>query len=233
MALMLLRIASVFPAALMLAACSWSDCEDCDTVGGEGPPIKGSGIAKTESRPVEKFTAIHLSEVTGSLEIERTGSESLTVTADDNVVSRFTSEVKDGTLYLSIARGNSVRGKRPVYKITVSDLRKLDIEGAASIKATKLDGDDLSISIAGAAAGNVAGRSDHLSITISGAGTFNAAELKAKRAKVVVRGVGQVTVNASDELDGEVSGAGIIWYIGSPKLKSNVDGIGAIKQKPF
>ena len=45
--------------------------------------------------------------------------------------------------------------------------------------------------------------------------------------------VGQVTVNASEELDGEVSGAGLIWYIGSPKLSSKVDGIGMIKKKPF
>jgi hypothetical protein len=40
-------------------------------------------------------------------------------------------------------------------------------------------------------------------------------------------------VNASDELDAEVAGAGIVWYIGEPKLKSNVDGIGWITRKPF
>ena len=48
-----------------------------------------------------------------------------------------------------------------------------------------------------------------------------------------MQGAGQVTVNASDELDADVSGAGIIWYIGAPKLKSNVDGLGWIKRKPF
>jgi len=42
-----------------------------------------------------------------------------------------------------------------------------------------------------------------------------------------------VTVNAGDELDAEVSGAGMIWYIGEPKLKSNVNGLGLIKRKPF
>jgi Putative auto-transporter adhesin, head GIN domain len=50
---------------------------------------------------------------------------------------------------------------------------------------------------------------------------------------VTVQGAGQVTVNASEELDGEVSGAGIIWYIGSPKLKSVVNGVGMIKRNPF
>ena len=48
-----------------------------------------------------------------------------------------------------------------------------------------------------------------------------------------IPGAGQVTVNASDELDAEVLGTGIIWYIGAPKLKSKVDGLGWIKRKPF
>jgi len=50
---------------------------------------------------------------------------------------------------------------------------------------------------------------------------------------VTVQGAGQATVNASDELDGEVSGVGLIWYVGSPKLNSTVDGLGMIKKKPF
>ena len=68
---------------------------------------------------------------------------------------------------------------------------------------------------------------------IKGAGILSAGDLKAKRAKVSVQGAGQVTVNASDELDAEVSGTGFIWYIGTPKLKSNVNGLGLIQRKPF
>jgi hypothetical protein len=89
----------------------------------------------------------------------------------------------------------------------------------------------LTVSISGAASGRIAGRSDNLSISISGTGSLNAAELKAKRARVVVSGVGDVTVNASDELNAKVSGTGTIWYIGSPKLESSVSGVGSIKQK--
>jgi hypothetical protein len=40
-----------------------------------------------------------------------------------------------------------------------------------------------------------------------------------------------VTVNASDELDARVSGAGDIWYVGSPRLQSRISGAGTIKQK--
>src|SRR5262249_39761449 len=154
-------------------------------------------------------------------------------TADDNLLALFTSTVKDSTLRLSVAKGNSFHGKRPTYKITVNELRALNIQGGAAIEVSKLDGDRLSISVEGAAGGNLSGRVDNLIISIKGAGAISAGELKAKRAKVTVEGAGQVTVNASDELDGEVSGAGIIWYIGSPKLKSNVNGVGMIMKNPF
>jgi len=219
----MLRTAVALSSLLVLTACNWSD-----TFG--GPTIKGSGILKTETRPVEKFTAISLS-AGGSLEIEQTGQESLEITADDNLLELFTSEVRDGTLYLSTAEGKNWSGKGPRFKVTVRELRKLKVSGVGSVKATNLDTESLTVSISGAASGRIAGRSDNLSISISGTGSLNAAELKAKRARVVVSGVGDVTVNASDELNAKVSGTGTIWYIGSPKLESSVSGVGSIKQK--
>jgi Putative auto-transporter adhesin, head GIN domain len=230
----MLRIAAVFSALLFLTACNWSECGDCMTKGGEGPKIEGSGVMKTEVRPVEPFTSIVLTDVESSyLLIERTGEESLTVTAEENLIAMFTSEVRDGVLYLTFKKGSSFHGKRPTYKVTVKDLRRIHVQGGAAIDASRLDSEKLSILIEGAAGGNLSGRVDDLTIEIKGAGWLSAGELKAKRAKVSVEGAGQVTVNASDELEADVSGAGIVWYIGAPKLKSNVEGIGWIKKKPF
>jgi hypothetical protein len=228
------RIAAALSSLLLLTACDWFDCGDCMTTGGRGPQLEGSGIMKTEIRPVEKFTAITLSELESSLlVIEQTGEESLSITAEDNLLPLFTTTVKDGTLRLSVAKGNSFHGKRPTYKITVNDLRALKIQGGAAIEASKLDGDGLSISVEGAIVGKMSGRVDDLTIEIKGGGILNAGELKAKRSKVIMQGAGQVTINASDRLDGEVSGAGMIWYIGSPKRNTKVDGVGLIKKKPF
>ena len=230
----MLRTVFALSALLFLTACNWSDCGDCMTTGGEGPELEGSGTMKTENRPLEKFTAIALSDLEASLlVIERTGEESLSVTADDNLLPLLTSTVKDSTLRLAVAKGNSFHGKRPTYKITVNDLRALNIQGGAVIDASKLDGDSLSVSVEGALGANLSGRVEDLTIDIKGAGMLSAGKLKARRAKVTVQGAGQVTVNASDGLDGEVSGAGIIWYIGSPKLNSNVNGLGMIRKKPF
>jgi hypothetical protein len=211
---MLYRFA-VFLALLLLTAC---DLE----------AVEGSGNLKTETRPVSKFTAIDLSGI-GQLILERTGTESLTVTADDNLLPLFKSEVKTGTLSLFTESGKRP-SRRAVYKVSVAELKKIDVSGAASIEATRLEGDRLAIDISGAATGNLAGRVDELKISVSGAGSFDAAALQAKRAEVSVSGAGKVIVNASDELHASVSGAGTILYIGSPKLTTEVSGVGSIKQ---
>ena len=221
----MLRIAVVLSSLLLLAACNWSD-----TYG--GPTIKGSGNLKTETRVVEKFTAIVISG-SANLEIEQTGEESLQITVDDNLLPLFTTEVRDGTLFIGIEEGRrlSWNGKGPRIMVTVRDLRKLKVSGAVTVKATKLDVDSLSISISGAGSASIAGRANDLSFTVSGAGSLDAADLQANRATVSVSGAGDVTVNASDELDVRVSGAGNIWYVGSPKLQSRISGAGSIKQK--
>ena len=230
----MLRIVAALSALLFLTACDWSECGDCMTTGGSGTKIEGSGVMKTEVRPVEPFTSIVLTDVESSLLIiERTDEESLTITAEENLLPMFISTVKDGVLYLTFAKGNSFHGKRPTYKVTVKDLRHIHVQGGVAIEASKLESEKLSILVEGAAGGNLSGRVDDLTIEIKGAGMLSAGELKAKRAKVSVQGAGQVTVNASDELDAEVLGTGIIWYIGAPKLKSKVDGLGWIKRKPF
>ena len=227
-----------FSAVLILLALTACDSEvksnctnDCFSVYGEGPVINGSGSSKTEVRPVAAFSAVRLSDVGARVVIERTGKESLEVTADDNLVALFTSEVKGGTLYLSAAKGKSMSGKRPLFKVTVSDLRQLGVSGSGSVDATGLDGETLAMSVAGSGEITAAGRIADVTISISGSGTCNAADLKAKRAKVAVRGSGELTVNASDELDAQVSGSGTILYVGSPKLTSNISGSGSIEQR--
>src|SRR6266508_1971636 len=118
---------SVVLAALVLAGCDGigsSTCtSDCVTVNDGGPVIHGSGNAKTETRPVAQFTAIRVASAV-TVVIERTGAETLTVTGDDNLLSLFTSDVKDGTLSLSSANGKSFEGKMPVYRVSCCGLHQ-------------------------------------------------------------------------------------------------------------
>ena len=94
----------------------------CVQINNGGPLVKGSGILKTESRTVAPFTAIRL-DAPADLVIDRTGTQSLSLSVDDNLLGLFTSEVKDGTLYLGVAKDKSFQAKSAVFHATVTALR--------------------------------------------------------------------------------------------------------------
>jgi hypothetical protein len=213
-----MRTCLVVLVGLLLAA--------CDVV--TSPVIKGSGVKKSEVRTVDKFSAIELSGI-GRLRVERTGTDSLTVTADDNLLPLFTSEVRNGTLYLSVAENKSVSGLVE-YAVTVEDLHALSISGTGSAEAMGLVG-DLWIVMSGVGSTRVAGRADMLTVALSGVGSLNAGDFVAKRAEVQVSGVGSATVAVTDELDATVSGVGSVLYIGSPKVTQHVSGVGSVKKR--
>jgi hypothetical protein len=228
-----LKFSLLLVVLLVLSACDgWSsNCTDsCTTVNDGGPMVVGSGNLKTETRPVGKFSAIEASSAV-KVVIEGTGTESLSVTVDDNVLPLLTSEVRGDTLFLAPAKGKSFQGKIPVYRITVGDLRQIDVKGSSTVDASKLDSSALGVSASGSSALHLAGRTDDFTLSISGSSSVDAAQLKAKQAKVVLNGSAEATVNASDALDAQISGSGSLRYIGSPKLTSRVSGSGEIKQK--
>jgi hypothetical protein len=205
-------------------------CNGCVYEYNGGTVVHGSGHAVTQSRPVTSFSAIHVAG-TGSILIDRTGTESLTITADDNLLPLFTSAVKDGVLNLGVAEGKSFQGKAPVYRITAATLRDIEIAGAGDVTANDLTGDSFLVKIAGSGDVRLAGEINALTVSVAGSGDVDASALKAKSATVSVAGSGGVTINASDTLDARVSGSGEVRYLGSPKVTTEVAGSGSVKQK--
>lgn len=208
-----------------------SGCVNCFQVNnGDGPLIKGSGHVASETRSVANFTSIAL-DAPADLVITRGGAQSLTVTGEDNLLPFFTSEVKDGTLYLAVAKGKSIQGSTlPVYRATVTDLRDVRLRGSGDIKAENLDGAALSATIVGSGDMHLAGRTDDFTLLLKGSGDVDAAKLQAKAAKVIMSGSGDATVNASDILDVQLQGSGSLHYVGAPKLTKNVSGSGEVGQ---
>jgi hypothetical protein len=207
-----------------------ANCNGCAYEYNGGTVVKGSGHLVTEPRPVTGFSAIHVAG-SGTVVVDRTGTENLTITADDNLLPLFTTEVKDGVLNLGVAKDKSFQGKAPVYRITVASLRDIEIAGAGDVTANDLAGDSLLVKIAGSGDVKLAGQMNTLTISVAGSGDVDAAALKAKGATISVAGSGDVTVNASDTLDARVSGSGDVRYLGSPKLATKVSGSGSVKPK--
>jgi hypothetical protein len=142
------------------------------------------------------------------------------------------SKVRDNTLHLSMRSGVSLgHATRMTFTVTVRELTQLTLSGAATVKASNLSGDTLTVAHAGAGTVTTAGAVAEQRVTLSGAGSYDGAALVSDRATVDLSGLGSVVVNASERLDATISGAGSIAYIGSPELHQQVSGVGSIQQR--
>ena len=192
--------------------------------------VPGSGILVTESRTVSGFDSILLS-VPGELILEQTGSESLTITAEDNLIDDLTSVVAGGRLVLGTRSGVSIAPRRPIlYRLTVRTIGDLVVSGAARVDASGIQGDRFAFTLSGAGEVNISGTVTRQSLTLSGAGNYNAANLRCRVASIALSGAGRATLRASQRIEGVISGAGILEYYGDPEIAVIVSGSGSIHQ---
>ncbi len=87
--------------------------------------IIGSGNVVTESRTVSGFAGVSLRGV-ARITIEQTGEETLTITAEDNVLPVLISEVRDGRLFLGPEENTSFElHEEIVYHVHVRNLSSI------------------------------------------------------------------------------------------------------------
>jgi hypothetical protein len=193
--------------------------------------IDGSGNLLSEARSVSGFTEIELAEA-GEVTIEQTGSESLTISAEDNLLPLLTSQVVNGRLILDSQRNTLLRPTRPItYRVTVKELTQVMISGSGAIDIPDLSGDKLVVVISAGGNVRIAGTVASQEIEISGSGAYTAPDLDSQVAKVDVSGSGTAVVKASQRLDAVVSSNGSVEYIGNPVVDSQVTGPGRVSKR--
>ena len=203
-------------------------------LGGSGCGLnstKGSGNIISEPRSVKDFTSVELSG-SGTIVIEQSDAESLTITTDDNLLPYLTSEVVGSRLKLGTKDGKGVDPSKDVtYKLLVKKLNGITIAGGGDVDAKGLLTDSLSVDIAGAGDVKLSGETTDQKVSISGAGDYNAENFKSKNSSVTITGAGDVIVAASDTLDVRIVGAGDVRYVGDPKVTKEIVGAGSIEKK--
>jgi hypothetical protein len=210
-------------AALTVAA-STSSCKGASADG-----IQGSGTVKADKRAVSGFTQVVINGP-GDATIARTGSDSLVVEADDNLLPVLTSTVAGGRL--TLGPKEAIRSSKMIhYAITVKDLTGVEVSGAGKVSITGVDTDRFKVVLNGAGALTASGRAQSQDVELSGAGAYDASQLASKSAKVEMSGAGAGTVQVSDALDVRISGVGSLEYIGDPKVTKSVTGIGSVHKR--
>lgn len=211
-----------------------------------GVGVRGSGDVVTESRSVSGIEAIALSG-SGTVTVEATGTESLTIEAEDNIMEFLTSDVNGGTLHLG-ARGIVSPTREIRYTVTVVALDGLsisgsgdistigptkgdlttDISGSGRIEVGDLDGGTVTVDISGSGSVALTGGAEHLGVSISGSGDLDAAAFPVATADISVSGSGDASVNVTDDLRADISGSGNIDYLGDPAIEVDIGGSGSI-----
>jgi Putative auto-transporter adhesin, head GIN domain len=196
-----------------------------------GGGVTGSGTLKTEVRQVSNFTSVDFSQV-GTLVIDQTGAEALTITADDNLLPILTSDVSNGILHLGAKDDTNYTTKQPItYLLSVKTLTGLTFSGEGVTQVHNLNGQALMVTMSGAGSVTVQGKADSQQVTVSGAGSYDGSDFTTKTAKATVSGVGNAIINASDTLDATVSGVGNVEYLGNPTVTAHVSGVGTVKKR--
>jgi len=211
--------------------------------------VIGSGKVVTESRRVSGFSAVELSGI-GTLIIVQGDKESLEVTAEDNIIGYLTSSITGKKLRLGVQELVSIDPSEEItYRLTVKNLERIETSGAGNVEIDKLVTNDLDLEISGA--GNVvidefhansfdlevsglgdidiAGTVEDQRVELSGAGKYDAGDLKSKEARIEISGTGKAIVWVEEELDIELSGMGELQYYGSPTVTTNISGLGDIQ----
>jgi len=193
--------------------------------------VQGSGNVVSESRDVSGISGVELSG-DGNLEIEQSGTESLTISADDNILPLLKSEVRGGRLILSERDNIDFQAANRVqYKLSVKNLNEIGLSGDGHVDAKGVLTDKLKISISGDGDIRTAGNAEEQEIHVSGDGSYKGQDLNSKIARVHISGDGSATLTVSETLNANISGDGSVEYNGNPAVTQNVSGDGTIRKK--
>jgi Putative auto-transporter adhesin, head GIN domain len=214
--------------------------------------------SQKETRVLTGFSRI---EVYGTAEVRlRQGTtEGATIEAAAKILPRIRTEVRDRTLFIDVAQERQWSdwthwsGTRRSPRVTVDfikldqlesagaiklaadDLRadelRLDFSGASTVRIGNLQASQLRLEGSGATKAELAGKVGAQVVNLSGAGSYRASGLESDRAELHVSGAGKAFVNARTSLAVEISGAGLVEYLGNPKLEQDISGVGKVRRR--
>jgi hypothetical protein len=210
------------------------------------PSIRGSDVAKTETRAVSPFSEI---DVGGGIQLDVTigPTSSLAVTADDNILPHLKTDVAGDRLTIYVDASYSTN-LGVVVQATAPTLRALQGSGASKTMLTGLSGEQFHLDLSGASTcqltgdadlidaklsgashGAIAGTAKQVSIDCSGASHLDAAGLTAEKIIAEVSGASTAHVHATKELEVTASGASTLRYAGHPaKLDEQTSGASTV-----
>ncbi len=196
-----------------------------------GPSVQGSGKVKTETRNLPAFKSISSG---GSYDVEVTvgPKQSVTVSADDNLLPVITTEVESGDLKIGSNKNFSSHSPIKIV-ITVPSLNSMVLAGSGACSLKGVKENDLTLRISGSGNITAEGYAKSLTAEITGSGNINTTALRADAADARVTGSGGIDIQPIKSLKATITGSGNISYTSNKGLtvSKTVTGSGQISER--
>lgn len=194
--------------------------------------IDGNGIVRSEERTASSFTSV-ANETSFHVIVQTGDVYSVTVEAETNILPFIETDVKDGTLEVSVVKGTGcIRyTSQPVITITGPHFNELVSSGSGDIIADALAGEAVTVVVSGSGdviTGGIA--ADEITFVLSGSGDLTTGVTGSVMIKATVSGSGSLN---SSGLSGSaryvLSGSGNIFSenLTSTESKIVVSGSGS------
>ena len=213
-----------------------------------GNLVIGSGNVISEERQVSDISSISIGS-SMNLFIEQTGSESVRIEADDNIIP-YISTQKTGEELKIQYKLVSLTTKNPVnFYVTVKDLSKIKVSSSATVKCDDLKTENLSIEMASSSKGDLtvyvtkldlnigssavitlSGEAVSQDIKLGSSGKLEAYNLVSKDCKIVAQSSGFANINVSEKLDAQISSSALVNYKGDPEINSKISSSGDLNK---
>ena len=192
--------------------------------------IVGSGRVATESRPLSGFSTISVS-LTARVVVIQSGTESLSVTAEDNILPLVRTEVVGSRLVLTLAAPGSISTTREILvEVSARTVSAIDVEGATRLELTGLQADAFSLQASGASQITGSGTVRDLRLNLSGSVRCRLDGLGSRFATAAVSGTSYAGLKVADSLTATASGVSVVEDDGDPVVVANISGLSAVRR---
>jgi uncharacterized Zn-binding protein involved in type VI secretion len=221
----------IFLMAFLLAATTSTAC-NTTFLQGDFRTVRGSGKLVEEIRDLNGISGVSLA-TSGDLSIEVGNTESLRITADDNLIEFIKTEEKNGELSIHTTNDVHLEPTNPIhYHLTVKDLKKIAIYSSGDIQAPELKAEDFSVTVASSGDLSIDGlEAGTLHVEIMSSGDVNLGNLTAERLDVDINSSGDLEIAGGEVATQEIainsSGDYIAPNLASREATANLNSSGS------
>lgn len=183
----------------------------------------------SETRALSPFNRI---DARGSYELQIVvgGEQSLRIEAEERILKRIKTEVRDETLIISYKERwfSFLFDAEKIVTISLPVLHGMDLSGAGEINVTGIEGDAFDLTVSGAADITLNGTCGALKFEVNGASDVAARGFECETVEALINGVGSAELYASESIDAVLNGIGSMTIYGNPKeISKQINGLGS------